>query len=44
MKFEKLKEAIVHYKDYKTFSNDTFREYLLSKFSIENISPFEYSL
>ena len=44
MKFEKLKETIVHYRDYKTFSNDTFREYLLSKFSMESISPSEYSL
>ena len=27
-----------------TFSNDTFREYLLFKLSIENISPSEYDL
>ena len=37
-KFEKLK-----YRDYKTknFSNDKFREYLLSKLPMENTGPFE---
>ena len=44
MKFEKLKHRIVHSRDYKTFFDDTFGEYLLSKFSMENISPSEYSL
>ena len=40
IKSEKLKPRIEHYKDYKTktFSNDKFREYLLSKLSMENIS------
>ena len=50
MKSEKLKQRRVHYSDYKAFSNDTFREYVLSKFSIENIlsivfkSFLEYAL
>ena len=37
---EKLKPRIEHYQDYKTksLSNDKFREYLLSKLPMENIS------
>ena len=40
IKSEKLKPRIEHYKDYKTktLSNDKFREYLLSKLPMENIS------
>ena len=34
--FEKLKPNITHYKDYSKFSNDKFRENLISRLSTEN--------
>ena len=35
--FEKLKPNIIHYWDYRKFSNDKFRENLISRLSTENI-------
>ena len=35
--FEKLKPNIIHYRDYRKFSNDKFRENLISRLSTENI-------
>ena len=35
--FEKLKPNIIHCRDYRKFSNDKFRENLISRLSIENI-------
>ena len=35
--FEKLKPNIIHYRDYKKFSNDKFRENLISRLSTEII-------
>ena len=35
--FEKLKPNIIHYRDYRKFSNDKFRENLISCLSTENI-------
>ena len=37
-KFEKLKPKIMHCRDDKTFLNDSFPEYFLSKLSLENLS------
>ena len=34
---EKLKPNIIHYRDYRKFSNDKFRENLISRLSTENI-------
>lgn len=36
-KLERLKPKIIHYRDYKAFLNDSFREYLMSKLSLKNI-------
>ena len=36
--YEKLKPKIVNYRDYKIFSNDTFRQILLEKLNAENIN------
>ena len=36
--FQKLKPTLIYYRDYSMFSNDKFREELLSKLSMENIS------
>ena len=36
--FEKLKPNIIHYRDYRKFSNDKFRENLISHLSTENIT------
>ena len=35
--FEKLKPNIIHYRDYRKFSNDKFWENLISRLSTENI-------
>ena len=35
--FEKLKPNIIHYRDYRKFSNNKFRENLISHLSTENI-------
>ena len=35
--FEKLNPNIIHYRDYRKFSNDKFRENLISSLSTENI-------
>ena len=35
--FEKLKPNIIHYRDYRKFSNDKFRENLISRLPTENI-------
>ena len=35
--FEKLKPNIIHYRDYRNFSNDKSRENLISRLSTENI-------
>ena len=35
--FEKLKQNIVHYRDYRKFPNNKFPENLISRLSIENI-------
>ena len=35
--FEKLKPNIIHYRDYRKFLNDKFRENLISHLSTENI-------
>ena len=35
--FEKLKPNIIHYRNYRKFSNDKFRENLISRLSTENI-------
>ena len=35
--FEKLKPSITHYREYRKFSNDKFRENLISRLSTENI-------
>ena len=35
--FEKLDPNILHYRDYRKFSNDKFREHLISSLSTENI-------
>ena len=35
--FEKLKPNIIHYRDYRKFSNDKFRENLISRLSTESI-------
>ena len=35
--FEKLKPNIIHYRDYRKFSNDEFRENHISRLSTENI-------
>ena len=35
--FEKLKPNIIHYRDYRKFSNNKFRENLISCLSTENI-------
>ena len=35
--FEKLKPNIIHYRDYRKFSNDKFRKNLISCLSTENI-------
>ena len=35
--FQKLKPKITYYRNYKMYSNDKFREELLSKLSMENI-------
>ena len=35
--FEELKPNILHYRDYREFSNDKFRENLISRLSTENI-------
>ena len=37
--FQKLAPKIIHYRDYKNFCNDSFRQVLLSKLSKENINP-----
>ena len=37
IKFEKLESRVVHDRE-QIFSNDAFREYLLSKLSLENLS------
>ena len=34
--FEKLKTNIIHYRNYRKFSNDKFRENLISRLSTEN--------
>ena len=34
---EKLKPYIIHYRDYRKFSNDKFRENLISRLPTENI-------
>ena len=34
--FEKLKPNIIHYRDYRKFSNDKFRENLISRLSTKN--------
>ena len=34
--FEKLKPNIIHYRDYTKFSNNKFRENLISRLSTEN--------
>ena len=34
---EKLKPNIIHYRNYRKFSNDKFRENLISRLSVENI-------
>ena len=36
--FQRLKPKLIYYRDYSVFSNDKFREELLSKLSMENIS------
>ena len=36
--FQKLKPKLIYYRDYSMFSKDTFREKLLSKSSMQNIS------
>ena len=41
---QKLKPRTVNYRDNKSFSNNTFREYLLFKLSMENIRPSAYCL
>ena len=43
LKFEELKFKLIHYCDCKNFSNNTFREYLLSKLW-GSINSSEYSL
>ena len=35
--FEKLKPNIKHYRDYRKFSNEKFRENLISRLSTENV-------
>ena len=35
--FKKLKPSIIHYRDYRKFSNDKFQENLIFRLSIENI-------
>ena len=35
--FQKLKPKIIHYRDYKDFSNESFRVNLLNKLSLENL-------
>ena len=36
--FQKLKPKLIYYRDYSMFSNDKFREEILSKLSMENTS------
>ena len=43
LKFEELKFKLIHYCDCKNFSNNTFREYLLSKLW-GSINSSDYSL
>ena len=39
-KLKRLKPKIIHCRDYKTFSNDSFHEYLLSKICLENLVTY----
>ena len=40
----KLMPRVIHYRDYKVFSNDKLRQSLLPELSVENIAINDYGL